>query len=522
MIYETVIVPGEGLGNHITLGDSMFNIIKQLSNANYKLKISYSDTDFLNVPVVVTVVKLGIRLTFRNQREQTLDLIELLDLAIDGPVLASSGVGGANSVKRHQLLKIIYKNVSLNEFENSELLSSPLMDPETNNSSSSSIAENSSSSSSTTLTSVDSKVFASSKITLKLIYNRIFGPTYPGKLISSSRFYVLSYPGVSFKFKILSEDLFQKVAPSTDSDPQEQSKVDESILSSLLNWDKPEEIVCDSIALYKGNSWNDFDLKGIMDSRGPDWFKQSEIAKLLINLDEGKTDICFGRSGARDSSVEATDVASLIIGHTTQQEVLNILGPPDDYFNKSDSRLLIHDHLPFLKEADSTNVIEQDISHYKFHNYFRYGIDILYDLNNTGSHIDQNSSKTVIKKIIVHNGGITESLSFMKWNRCNWEMTTTLDGRSVKIDSTMYLKDFPEQIRNLAPVLLNRNESEFIDNDLDIIQLPQPSNGHARTNNEYSNGPKVKTWGQSKLHGLDRCIFEAVDSSGCISSVTIY
>jgi len=191
------------------------------------------------------------------------------------------------------------------------------------------------------------------------------------------------------------------------------------------------------------------------------------------------------------------------------------LGPPDDYFNKFDSRLLIHKHTKGLL-ADSAQLQENDISHYKFHNYYKYGMDVLYDLNGKNTKVQ---SKTTIKKIILHNGGICESLNFMKWNRCNWEIYND----NVRFNSSMTFKDLPESLQNLTPVLLNRNESEFVDNDLDIIHFPKEASFSQESQLSLSSvDERVKTWGQSKLYGFDRCIFEVLDSNGTISTITVY
>ncbi|KAK6455262.1 uncharacterized protein RJT20DRAFT_130004 [Scheffersomyces xylosifermentans] len=553
MIYETTISPGEGLGNAIKLGDSLYSIIKRLDKFNYKFRISYSNNQFLEVPIMVRVADLGIRLTFRNHGEQTLDLIEVLDIdnRSNGGRNSNSEEDHRKSSKSNRLLKLVYNGVSLNEFESAansstdidespsgSISESPLL---SKNSSSSTILETTSSYSSSASSNSTFHSLLSSGPTLKSVYNKIFGPTYPGTLNKEKKTYILSYPGISFKFAIVSDQVLEKL----------HDKDDDLILSNLLNWDNPYDVKCTSIALYKGNSWSEFE-KSFSGANSKEVGQSSlqsttgmkagtrvrdEISKLDISLKDGLINIMFKSDSKKEASTDTTRInrPSIRIGKTTQQQVLNILGPPDDYFNKFDSRLLIHKHLS-VHPAENNGVKnssqfdnllrsnDNDLSHYKFHNYFRYGIDILYDLNSNRSNQNQSKLSTTVKKVIVHNGGITESLNFMKWNRCNWEITTSGDGGEIKFNSGMYFHQLPQNFRDLTPVLLNRIESEFIDNDLDIIEFPNESarNKSEREKEVDSADEKVKTWGQTKLYGFDRCILEVLNSNGCISSVTIY
>ncbi len=103
----------------------------------------------------------------------------------------------------------------------------------------------------------------------------------------------------------------------------------------------------------------------------------------------------------------------------------------------------------------------------------------------------------------------------MKWNRCNWTIESSQFANT--INSSMYFEELPSGFKDLTPVFLNRYESEFIDNDLDIIDLP-----NIDVKKDSVKSAKLKRWGQSKLYGLERCIVEVINSNGCISSITIY
>lgn len=495
MVKHTAVIPGEGIGNSIKLGQQMYTIVNKFVKFNHKINIAYSDKNYMRTPIIVTLHELGIRLLFENST-QRLILIEIIDL---------------------KYLKLFYNGMNLNDIivnssqdhcdeDDTVKMVEGMNAP--------SIAKDMAEYNLEDLEEV-TLVYP----TLRDIYNKIFGPTYPGKLSGNCLIYILSYPGISFRFSITSSGLKAQL--------QEMEKNDDSVLSKLLNWEKPNNIRCEAISIFEGTSWNEFHSR--LSNEPPKLRSPSEksVEMLAINLKLGLIKILFNNKQER----------FIKIGKTTQQEMLSILGPPDDYFNKFDSRLLIHKHLSKSLELDSDY---QDNSIYKFHNYFKLGLDFLYDLNDKSSL----GSTGILKKVIVHNGGITESLDFMKWNKCNWTMipgnNSSPDNEfpnDITIDSSMYFDEIPQQFfdaintqgKEVIPVLLNRNETEFVDNDLDIIDTSEVSSVKEtifkqRSNSikSVSSNTKTKTWGQSKLYGCNRCIWEVIDSLGCVSSLTIY
>ncbi|KAI5964949.1 hypothetical protein CANMA_003459 [Candida margitis] len=456
MIYETTIFPGAGIGNNIKLGFTLYEVIIELNKHDYKYQVIYSEKNYYESPILVQIIDLDLRLTFQNKKDQTLNLIEVLHL------------GGSNTEKP---LRLLYKGQSLNEFESVVRSSNDSGSFEHSNSSSSLTTSNSNSSSAENGTRL-----VSSGPSFQLIYNKILGPTYPGVLNKNTKSYILSYPGIAFKYKINNEELYTKLV--------EQSN--ESVLDTLINWDHASDIVCDSIAIFKGKTWSEYKANSQM----------VQGSTFKVDLDNGVIVV----NGKR----------SIKIGKSTQQDVIDIIGPPDDRFSKYDSRLLIHNYL----SGDSVEEAKKkDFRNCKFHNYYKLGLDILYDLK-TPALASENTLNSVVNKVILHNGGIVEDLSFMKWNRCNWTIESS---QFDPIDSTMYFADLPPGFKDLTPVFLNRYESEFIDNDLDIIDLPSidVKKGSVKS-------AKLKRWGQSKLYGLQKCIVEVLNSNGCISSVTIY
>ncbi|SGZ51221.1 CIC11C00000003651 [Sungouiella intermedia] len=467
---SAAIIPGEGLNHTLMLGNSLYVTVNRLKELNQPLKIAYASQSFLDTPILVTLPKLGVRLMFESSRNQELVLIEVLNF--DHMKLTYNG---------DLLNDIVYTTPS-----NEELVGS-----------------------SDILGLTDRKQVLPPK--LKEIYNKIFGPTYPGVLNLEKKTYVLSYPGVSFKFRLELRELLAKVAHLSDKN---------DILSKLTNWDRAHDIPCESVAIFKGEDYYDFHRKLRAISRkyvAPPAKKatQLSIEKVSVNLEEGTAEFKF-------LAENETPQAKITIGETTQQDILRLLGPPDAYFNKFDSRLLIHKHLKTV-----SNETENSGSVQKFHNYFRHGIDFLYNLN------PPLQGGGILEKIIFHNGGIAESLDFMQWNKCNWEISAHRHNEVMTVDSLMYFdefsSDFLDAIKNdkAGPVLLNRNESEITnDEDLEIIQVGELDKQVLFTQSsellDSKPSNEFKTWGQLKLYGYNRCIWEVLETNNCVSTVTVY
>lgn len=80
MIYETAIYPGVGIGNNIKLGHTLYEVINELNKYEYRYQVMYSEKNYYQSPILVQIVDLDIRLTFQNQKDQILRLIEFLHL----------------------------------------------------------------------------------------------------------------------------------------------------------------------------------------------------------------------------------------------------------------------------------------------------------------------------------------------------------------------------------------------------------------------------------------------------------
>ncbi|CAH2350200.1 hypothetical protein CLIB1423_01S04764 [[Candida] railenensis] len=503
------ILPGEGIGNSIKLGDSLYTVVNKFQKYNHKMKIIYSDKKYLETPIIVKLPELGFRLIFENCGHQELILIEVIDFGF---------------------VKLSYNGFTFNDISYADEGFMDVDDIDTDKADKGTVdndaQEDDDSVCGIQNLSLNGRLTGppTTKLpTLHQIYNKIFGPTYPGRLLSDSTSYILSYPGISFKFTINSGQLLDKLPGLTEN----------AVLSELLNWDNPDDITCRALSVFSGDSWDDFynDFKNFLlagrKSSIPEGSKPSSLhPKLIPEIDK----LSVNLSTSTISVQRDAEVYTIKLGKTTQQEILNILGPPDDYFNKFDSRLLIHKHLRQSLPSSPSN----NNSILKFHNYFKFGLDFLYDLNPEESS-NSNQKTGLLKKVIIHNGGVTESLDFMKWNKCNWEIETGGKDGKIVVNSSMYFKEIPSEFftssnqDSIRPVLLNRNEAEFIDNELDIInknevsaRKPRTVSGSSLNEKDNDSRLKIKTWGQSMLYGGNNCIWEVIESSGCITCVTVY
>ncbi|KAM3122491.1 hypothetical protein CJJ07_000749 [Candidozyma auris] len=463
----STIVPGEGFADFLYLGTSLYDTVATLKSTNHPMQIAYSARKYLESPILITIPTLGLRLTFSSAQCQELQLIEVLNF---------------------DMVKFAYNGQQLNEI--SFIEAPEESGPETGG-----------------MRPLQKSV---EPPCLKVIYNKIFGPTHPGTLDLAKKSYTLSYPGICFKFTIESRELLSKLAGLKD---------DNQILSKLANWDVAPDIPCRALTIFNGKSFDTF-LTNLKENTASRTGSLSSRGKITVMLSTREILIDFPEVNGTKRASE-----TLLLGVSTQQDALRILGPPDAYFNKFDSHLLIHKHLK--KEASSPPCERAGVV-YKFHNYFRLGIDLLYNLN------PSESSGGVLEKIVLHNGGIVESIDFMHWNNCNWEIRWNRESQA-KVTSAMYFhefdQDFLEAISTYKtePVLLNRNESEITrDEDLEIVHVA--ANGKSDLSGQGSSTESIgskpsnefKTWGQSKLYGFDRCIWEVIESNNCISNVTIY
>ena len=158
---------------------------------------------------------------------------------------------------------------------------------------------------------------------------KTFGPTSPGELLPSSTaspaMYILSYPGIAFKFPVPSNI---GVSPS-----------DKDLLNLLHKTEPP--CLTSSLVIYSGESWADFrsalnQVKARIDckkkKKHENTAKDSDQVKFAEIFPNEKIQVAF----------ESGKSVSLAYGTFTAQDAITLLGPPSELYTKSDTRLNIH------------------------------------------------------------------------------------------------------------------------------------------------------------------------------------
>lgn len=306
-------------------------------------------------------------------------------------------------------------------------------------------------------------------VSFRHIYNKVFGPTYPGVYYEKEGTYVLSYPGIAFTFEI----------PS-DLSPFPQNN--DEFIKYLSSSNAPS---CSSTAIFKGHSWPEakpdlFKPTNLI----PDWRKEV--------LDENKIDVDHILTTPNSSSKEIKLVFAshsenlqefdVKIDETQMQDIIMNLGPPCERFFKQDSRLLIHD--PSKSEDSETDL---------FFNYCQLGFDVCFDTL---------KSNAPVKKMIIH-GNVPGSLPFQKYKRCRWKFD---ENTTSEHNFFEYASNYTETDK---PMILNR-------------QLESPSSSVELVGDtEEENNSEQEDWGQTDLYGTSGCVFEVL-KNGAVVSLTVY
>lgn len=294
------------------------------------------------------------------------------------------------------------------------------------------------------------------------VYDHYFGPTYPGELKNSV--YTLNYPGLSFRFNVENTKKLQGI---TDA-------------SELLRQVMATNPKASSIAIHHLSKWSEFKTYGFkaqtVDRLAVDDIEVSEIRIKGIQHDEEgpntrdgfDLDVHFFKHPRLENF-------SLVIDRSLQQDVLAELGPPDEVFLKNDSRSSIHGRSPV-----------DDKSKCVFHNYFRYGFDLLYTMTRSGG---------VLTKVVLH-GNLPESVLFGKYRKCNWRCKRFQDEELAQTEADLANEE----------VVINR--SELLGNSMELID-----------GNWEKNENEIE-WGKSVVFTYNDHVVEYVH--GRINAITLF
>ncbi|ODV85248.1 hypothetical protein CANARDRAFT_7893 [[Candida] arabinofermentans NRRL YB-2248] len=393
----------------------------------------------------------------------------------------------------------------------------------------------------------------------KSIYNRVFGPTYPGLLNEKTHNYYLSYIGIAFKF----DNVIIKNAKNHKTD---------DLIRILTN--SKDDFNCSAITIFKGDSWNESSNK-IIDLLNLPKFNDKIVGfaneysinykslKLnnypfqknnFIQIQSANLDLTcdsYQLSYTINSSSPVLNHFNISFGKTTMQEIVQTFGTPQESIIK-------------CKECNQNNTDKRK-QFYRIHNYFSLGFDITYKLSN-----GNRNGSNVVNKLTIHNN-IPNSLEFQKYERLPfilkpWNISndkqdpSSLDsyedqGESIQIEDGLKIpiisSNTPFEALKLIlpfndknmPIFLNRKEYEMnsnsnnVNNPFEVIDYEDDDDDDDRespvkdndsvsssSDNDISvdEDEEFKNWGLSKLFGYKNCVFEVLIDGGLISSLTLF
>lgn len=499
------------------MGASLHNVLTRLKaqpQAYPQLDLAYSSAEPVLQPVVLTLPANGIRLRFDGP-DQRLRLIEVLDFA-KAPL----------SYKNNEVVRRFKSSTEASSDHESQL-AGPLF---------------------------------------RHIYNRLFGPAYPGEYIppeSNSRLeygtYVLSYPGIAFSFPL------KHAAWSAHSDFV-------SLLSSSA------ASAATAMSVFNGASWPEarstlltkpppFPRSIALSGRSKE-FVPEEIEEILIH-------------GAGRIEVVRRTLPPLWInlGETTPQDLVAELGPPDAIYRKNDTRITIHgtsavepsknltlspNSVSRTRSTDSNVSSNQSytgdsdgdspaprngdrpvVNPECFYNYFHHGFDALIAFPTTksppfpGGDDDTTSSvlqsHLVVTKIILH-ANVPGSYPFNRHRRSRWSVLSgPPDSGMGVLTSEMPFDEVSENLKETwkhsyasveeeksmqRGMVLNRGWGESPGSSIELLggfeDNPAPHKFNSALHEEGAQG-----LANTQLFGFPGLLFEVL-KNGTVSCLTVY
>ncbi|KAG0152924.1 hypothetical protein PDIDSM_1883 [Penicillium digitatum] len=267
------IFPGKGLG-FITLGASLHNVltrVKSYPQTYPAIDLAYSPADPLRKPVVLQLPSNGLRLRFDGP-DQRLRLIEVLEFS---------------------RVNLVYKNQEV--LKGVKSAEQPL---------------------------------SSHGPSFRHVYNRLFGPSYPGEYVppadpqSPYGTYVLSYPGVAFSFPL-----------------QHSAWSDQCDFVALLS--SSAALSATSMSIFQGSSWPEVRAK-LFTQQAQYPRSSALIGKSRESLADEIEEWHVLGAGKLEVIRRTCSPLYITLGETTPQDLIADFGPPDAIYRKNDRRISIH------------------------------------------------------------------------------------------------------------------------------------------------------------------------------------
>ncbi|PUU74074.1 hypothetical protein B9Z19DRAFT_485149 [Tuber borchii] len=361
--------------------------------------------------------------------------------------------------------------------------------------------------------------------TFRSIYNKLFGPTYPGEYMEDQSVYVLSYPGVAFSFPINKEAWkegadFVSVLSSSDAQP------------------------ASSMAIFAGSSW--LEARSDLFTRPVQNPRLSLVNGASARLSSANDEVEFVKF-RDENKVEIIRRHSqpfwITLHSTTPQDLITELGPPGAIYRKHDHRLSIHrtrslsggvngrghqDDTDDTEPEDAQSDDEEDVSDVSatsnsdyFYNYFHHGMDIFISATRSSSH-------PVATKVILH-GNVPGSFEFQRYRRARWSIelsASTKKEKELRLHSEMGFDEALPLLRERfgegqRPMPLNRG-SDSPSSSCELLGGWEDNESAAdKVDVKGVPGGNESTFGNTELYGFPGFIFE-VQRNKAISSLTVF
>lgn len=486
----------------MTLGASLHAILTRLKSQPQfypQIDLAYSVPEPISDPVVLTLYANGLRLRFDGP-DQRLRLIEIVDFS---------------------RTTFTYKNTELVR---------------------------------TSATSTDEPNPSLPGPSFKHLYNRLFGPSYPGEYIpprstDSKGVYVLSWPGLAAKFSL-----------------RDNSWSEKADFVSLLSSTAASPAT--SLAVFSGSSW--LEVRDTLYTKRPLLPRSlNHAARPNDNIPDEIEEIIIHDGGRLELFRRASPPLMITLCEITPQDLVAELGPPDAIFRKSASGLSIHaggisskNRRPIMSPNIDPHMPDQDHSSNKsytdesenetsnlndnkdediselFYNYFHHGFDVLISSSPAGHSThreNSNAADFVATKFFLH-GNIPGSYSFNRHRRCRWRIDLDDNGQPLPLTSEMKFSEVSNVLKDVhhdtykndedrkrmqRGMMLNRGWG--VDSPESSIELLGGFEGGvgARDAARNGTGASIPSMENTELFGFPGLLFEVLKND-TISCLTVY
>jgi len=300
----------------------------------------------------------------------------------------------------------------------------------------------------------------------KHLYNRLFGPSYPGEYIAPSPgesrgTYVLSWPGLAARFDI-----------------RHKSWSEKADFVSLLS--SPAASSATSLALFSGSSWPE--VRASLYTKRPQLPRSLALVGKSADTVPDEVEEVVIHGGGKLELFRRTSLPFVInLNESTPQDIVAELGPPDAIFHKPGNGLSIHaggassrprrpsaspgldphlgDHertstksYTDESENETSNVEESqddETTSESFYNYFHHGFDVLVSApqGSSSGGVDT-PADFVVTKVFLH-GNIPGSYSFNRHRRSRWRIVLDDNGQPLDLTSEMRFREVSDILKDV-------------------------------------------------------------------------